>query len=187
MVLLMKTSTSSGFFHLTSDDFTLQFYHRVLHSSVMLWCVAKWDWELVRLENMWMCSSDQKIGKPAASQETGNHSGSWGSSDSSLAINPQQWSHSSHGYYAAHRYNPQEILYQVQSSIRKPKQSHPPTEHTLCLVRKREGKWAGIIDWKKKKTTFILGCVPLWRQLIYVQEKKNGCVFVFMLSLFLFK
>lgn len=101
------------------------------------------------------CASDEmitgKIGKPATSRETGNHTGSWGSSEYRLAITPQQWSHSSHGYYAAHRYSPQEILYQVQPSIRQPKQSHPPSEHTLCLAGKREGKLAGIIEWKKEK------------------------------------
>ncbi len=117
-----------------------------------------------------MCASDHKIGKSGASQETGNHTGSWGSSELSLAIKSQQWSHSSHGYYAAHRYNPQEILYQVQPSIRKPKQSHPPYgAHTVSGLRQR-GQMSRNY-WLKENKTFILGCVPLKRQLIYVQGK----------------
>lgn len=47
---------------------------------------------------------------------------------------------------------------------------------THCLVGETQAKWTGVIDLKKK--TFILGCVPLWKQLVYV---------VHTLSLFLSK
>lgn len=55
-----------------------------------------------------------------------------GSAEQRLAIKPQQWPHSSHGYYTSQRYNPREILYQVQTSI------PTPPRHTLHLFGSRE-------------------------------------------------
>lgn len=73
------------------------------------------------------------------------------SGEQPLAIRPQQWLHSSRGYYVACRYNPQEILYQVQPNItlNNPAHATPFSGHRICLVEKRQSNWTGISDGKK--------------------------------------
>lgn len=107
-------------------------------------------WQLVKKERKWRCASDEaiagKIGKPAASYGrrviTRAHEGAassvWQSSHNSGLIHHM-------GTLLLTGRTPQEILYQVQHSVRKPKQS-PPAR----LVEKRVDKQAGVSDRKKK-------------------------------------
>lgn len=86
-------------------------------------------------EYVWRCVSDEvtagKSGKPAASDgrlvitpaHEGTVSSVWQSSHNSGLIHHM-------GIMLLTGRTPQEILYQVLPSIRKSKQSHPPSEHT---------------------------------------------------------
>lgn len=132
-------------------------------------------------EHVWRCAPDEviarKFGKAAASDGrrviTQAHEGAvssvWQSSPNSGLIHHM-------GIMLLTGRTPQEILYQVQPIFRKPKQSHPPSGHTLRLVGMREDKRAGVFD-GKKKITFALDYIPQQSTPFLFSEKWLCCCY----------